>query len=525
MAESFSPAERAILERYVSNVDGSVFVLTNLPEVVKGALFARYSRSAKSLKRLLLDEFLEAGAVEASEERAVSQQRAERLYDKVFIEYGDDSVAQLGGVHIACEGASNILTKVLEWGRLAAYLEQSTRYVPYTDRPDGRWKYYVPAELEGDLRQKYVAAMDEAFETYARLITPLSEHFARENPKPEGSSDRAYASSLRAKALDALRGLLPASTQSNVGVFATGQAYEMMLLRMRAAPEAEVRDYADQILTELRKVIPAFMKRVDQENRGVVWTDYLTETRASMTKLARALTSVEAAPVDEVELTAFDPDGEIAVVAAALYSTSRLPDRQLAEIARKMSVEERARVLAAYVGERKNRRHKPGRAFERTSYRFDLLSDYGAFRDLQRHRLLTLEWQPLCPHHGYVMAEAVAAAGAEADFVNVMDRTKAVYEAIADAGLEHVAPYAVPMAYRVRYYLDMNAREAMHLIELRTAPQGHASYRRVCQAMHRLIRDEAKHTAIAGAMKYANHEAVALERLAAEDAADRRRRE
>jgi thymidylate synthase ThyX len=520
--ERFNAEERAVLERYVTNVDGSVFVLKNLPEVVKGALFARYSRSAKSLKRLLLDEFLEKDAGE-TQEVAAGAARGEKLYDKVFIEYGDDSVAQLGGVHIACEGASNILTKVLEWGRLAAYLEQSTRYVPYTDRPDGRWKYHVPAELSGALREQYVAAMDEAFETYARLIEPLSEHFARENPKPEGGSERAYKNSIRAKALDALRGLLPASTQSNVGIYATGQAYEMMLLRMRAAPEQEVRDYADAMLVELRKVIPAFMKRVDQENRGVVWTDYLSSTRDAVARVTNEVVTAEAADVAEVELTEFDPDGEVKVVAAALYATSRLPDRQLLEIARAMSREERERVLVAYVGERKNRRHKPGRAFERTHYRFDVLSDYGAFRDLQRHRLLSLEWQPLCPHHGYVMGESVAAAGAEADFVRVMRNTKAAYEAIADAGLSHVAPYAVPMAYRVRYYLHMNAREAMHMLELRTAPQGHASYRRVCQAMHRLLIDEAKHEALAGAMKYVNHEAVALERLAAEEAAEKRR--
>jgi hypothetical protein len=188
-----------------------------------------------------------------------------------------------------------------------------------------------------------------------------------------------------------------------------------------------------------------------------------------------------------------------------------------------MSPEERERVLATYVGERKNRRHKPGRAFERTHYRFDILSDYGAFRDLQRHRLLTLEWQPLSANHGYLMPQAVTDVGVEEDFVAVMRASRALYDALGDAGLEHVAPYAVPMAYRVRYYLDMNAREAMHLIELRTAPQGHPSYRRVCQKMHDLVRE--KHPAIAGSMKYANHEAVALERLEAERAADRRRAE
>src|SRR5947199_6682301 len=169
-AESFSLDEIRALTPYFTNTDARVFALRNLPETVKGALFARYSRSAKSLRRLFLDEF--AGQVSGGSESrgfsnpAVGTERADKLYAKVLNEYGDDSVAQLGGAHLACEGVSNVLTKVLEWGRLMAYLEQSTRYVPYDDRPGGRYRYHVPAELEGDLRPRYVRTLDAAFETY-----------------------------------------------------------------------------------------------------------------------------------------------------------------------------------------------------------------------------------------------------------------------------------------------------------------------------------------------------------------------
>jgi thymidylate synthase ThyX len=189
-----------------------------------------------------------------------------------------------------------------------------------------------------------------------------------------------------------------------------------------------------------------------------------------------------------------------------------------------MSEEERRQVLDAYVGARGNRRHKPGRAFERTSYRFDVLGDYGAFRDLQRHRLLTLEWQRLSPAHGSAMPEAVAEAGGEGDWRRVMDEGAATWEAIAAAGMPEVAAYAVPMAYRVRFTMQMNAREAMHVIELRTMPQGHPAYRRICQTMHRLIAEQAGHRAIAAAMRFADHSEVALERLEAERAAEQRRR-
>src|SRR6266571_1939615 len=539
MAEEFTPEERAALAPHVTNLDGPVFALVNLPEVVKGALFARYSRSPKSLRRLFLDEFLTQEQREKAAWRGLmpppgrdqvelgdaGSERAEQLYERVFFEYGDDSVAQLGGVHLACEGASNILTKVLEWGRLMAYLEQSTRYIPYTDRPDGRWKYHVPAELDGHaLRPRYVETLDRAFETYARWIEPMREHWAARLPKPARDSEAAWNSTIRAKALDSLRGLLPAATRSSVGIFGTGQGYEALLLRMRRHPLAEVRDYADRMMVELRKVIPAFLQRVDRPDRGGVWSDYLDEARRTTAQLAeRLLVGLEPEPRPEVTLTDFDPDGEIKVVAAALYASSRLPDDQLLAIARKLGLEERHQVLDAYVGKRTNRRHKPGRAFERTAYRFDVLGDYGAFRDLQRHRLLTLEWQPLSVRHGWVVGPEIEEAGALADWTRVMDASARLYEGLEGMGQAAVAPYAVAMAYRVRFYMELNAREAMHMIELRTAPQGHPAYRRICQAMYRLIDEQAGHHAVAAAMRFADLSDAEHGRLDAERASERRR--
>ncbi len=521
--ETFTAAEREALAPYFTDLDGPVFALVNLPEVVKGALFARYSRSAKSLRRLFLDEFLEQ-AERPVAAGAIGTARADRLYERVFSEYGDDSVAQLGGVHLACEGASNLLTKVLEWGRLMAYLEQSTRYVPYTDRPEGRWKYHVPAELEAHpLRARYVEALDRAFDTYARWIEPMQEYWTRRFPKPPADGDAVYRMTIRAKALDSLRGLLPAATRSNVGVFGTGQGYEALLLRMRAHPLREVREYADLMLVELRKVIPAFLTRLERPERGGVWSRYLADTvQATAAVAARVLEGIEPEPRPEVTLTDWDPDGEVKVIAAALYAASRLPDDQLLAVARTLGAEDRRRVLEAYVGRRENRRHKPGRAFERTVYRFDVLGDYGAFRDLQRHRLLTLEWQPLSTRHGYVTPDELGDAGVLPEWTRVMEDSAALHDALA-AETPAVAPYAVAMAYRVRFYMELNAREAMHMIELRTAPQGHPAYRRICQAMHRLIAERAGHQALAAAMRHADHSGAEGGRLEAERAAERRR--
>ena len=523
-AETFTDEERRRLAPYFSNLDGHVFALTNLPETVKGALFARYSRSAKSLRRLFLDEFADKVTGNAPTAAEAGLTRAEKLYAKVFNEYGDDSVAQLGGAHLACEYVSNILTKVLEWGRLMAYLEQSTRYVPYTDKLHGRWRYHVPVELDGSpLRERYVRTMEAAFETYARLIPALQSHFAARYPRQPGDSDPVHRAAIRAKALDTLRGLLPAATQSNLGIYGTGQAFEALLLRMRAHPVLEVRACGDEMLIELRKVIPSFLTRVDQPDRGGRWSDYLAATRDAMERLAATVASETPEPRDEVTLTDFDPEGETRVVAAALYGVTALPDDQLLTIARRMSSEQRADVLRTYVGTRGNRRHRPGRAFERTAYRFDVLTDYGAFRDLQRHRLLTLEWQPLSTRHGFTEPDAIVEAGARDDWNRVMDGSADLYDALASGGLAAVAPYAVAMAYRVRFYMEMNAREAMHLIELRTAPQGHPAYRRVCQRMHTLIGERAGHRAIAEAMQFVDHSAVELERLNAERTLERRR--
>jgi thymidylate synthase ThyX len=507
-------------------VDRHVFALTNLPETVKGALFARYSRSAKSLRRLFLDEFAgdlarghaAGGAVD------VGVERAERLYAKVFNEYGDDSVAQLGGAHVACEYVSNVVTKILEWGRLMAYLEQSTRYVPYTDKLHGRWRYHVPLEAEGALRGRYVATMDRAFETYASLIEPVQRYFAARYPRTPQDSEGVHRAAIRAKALDTLRGMLPAATQSNVGLFGTGQAYEALLLRMHAHPLEEVRTCGAHMLEELRKLVPAFLTRVDQADRGRRWSEYLASTHEAVRGVAqRILGDTEAEPREEVTLCDFDPDGEVKVVAAALYAVTDLPDDQLLAAARRMTAEQRAGVLGAYVGARGNRRHRPGRAFERTAYRFDVLTDYGAFRDLQRHRLLTLEWQPLSTRHGYSEPDALREAGVLDEWTRVMDASSDLYESMRSAGLDAAAPYAVAMAYRVRFYMDMNAREAMHVLELRTAPQGHPAYRRVCQRMHDLIRDEAGHTSIARAMAFVDHSEVELERLKAERELERKR--
>ncbi|MGH8976981.1 MAG: FAD-dependent thymidylate synthase, partial [Acidimicrobiia bacterium] len=523
---TFTEAEAATLRPYFTNLDGPVFALTNLPEVVKGALFARYSRSDKSLRRLFLDEFV--GDLDLTGDLTVDAtvglQRAEELYARVFFEYGDDSVAQLGGVHLACEQASNLLTKVLEWGRLMAYLEQSTRYIPYDSRLHGRYRYLRPSEVcESRLGARYVGDMDAIFDTYSAMLPEVLDWARERFPKAASDSDFVYKQTIKAKACDVVRGVLPAATLSNVGIYGTGQAYEAMLLRMRAHPLPEARTYAQLMLDELLKVIPSFLARVDRPERGGAWTAYLYDTSSDTSALVERIFASELeTPASEVTLVDWDPDGEDKVLAAICYPHTTLPETQVLDRVRRLSSEERRALMRAYVGERANRRHKPGRAFERTGYRFDVLGDYGAFRDLQRHRMLTIEWQTLSPRHGYEHPEGVIDAGVGSRYDDAMERSASLYGVLAADVPDHAA-YAVALGYRIRYVMQMNAREAMHLCELRSSPQGHPTYRRVAQAMHRAIAERAGHRAIAEAMSYVDHETYELERLSAERAAEARR--
>jgi thymidylate synthase ThyX len=534
--ETYTADEEDILRRYVTNLDQPVFALVNLPEVVKGALFARYSRSSKSLRRLFLDEFVGELDIsgDATVDATVGLRRAEELYEKVFFEYGDDSVAQLGGVHLACEQASNVLTKVLEWGRLMAYLEQSTRYIAYDNRlTTGHYRYYRdPGLLDSPLGARYVGDMDRMFDTYGELLVEAQAWLAVRHPRQDGDSDFVHRQAVKAKALDALRGLLPAASLSNVGIYGTGQSYEMLLMRMRSHPLPEARRYAELMLEELRKVIPSFLTRVDRPDRGGSWSAYLERTRQETAELVEGLFPDLVTPTEyptggpsgtpSVALVDFDPDGEDKVLAAICAPLTGRSEEEVAGRVALLGAEEKRTLLRAYVGERSNRRHRPGRAFERTGYRFDVVTDYGAFRDLQRHRMLTVEWQPLGTTLGYDVPEVVMEAGLTERFVASIERSRVLAETMAPTFPEESA-YAVALAYRIRYSMQMNAREAMHLLELRSGPQGHASYRWVAQEMHRLIAGQAGHRLLAEAMSFVDFGGEDLERLESERRAEGKR--
>ena len=400
--EEFTPAEADILRRYFTNLDGPVFALVNLPEVVKGALFARYSRSPKSLRRLFLDEFV--GDLDISGDHSVDAtiglERAEELYEKVFFEYGDDSVAQLGGVHLACEQASNLLTKVLEWGRLMSYLEQSTRYIAYDARLGGRYRFYRdPAVLSSRFGTRYVGDMDRLFDTYIAA--------ARQGHRPRARHGRPRPGRQRLRLPPGHPGQ---GARRRARRAAGGVAVERRHLRHRPGVRGAAAAHARPPAARGPAVRRPDAARAAQGHPQLPAPGRPRRPRRSLDELPRRRhasdtaelveslfggTPVEQAP--SVQLVDCDPDAEDKLLAAICYPHTNLPETQLLERVRTLGPTERLALLRAYVGERENRRHKPGRAFERVDYRFDVLSDYGAFRDLQRHRMLTIEWQPLTP--------------------------------------------------------------------------------------------------------------------------------
>ena len=541
MAEDFTEEEKKLLAPFVSNLDKPVFVLRNLPEVVKGALFSRYSRSAKSLRRTLLDEFIlnkeigfSAGnsgfesAIANSQERVwqsklhgnldIATDKAEAFYDRVLLGYGDDSVAELAGAHIALEDISIIATKIVEDARIGlSPLEKSTRYV-YFDQKDesGKWKYYRDPELK--TLDQYHETCDMLFETYASLIPKISAFVSEKMPEEERSrmSGRAYESVIRSKTCDIIRGILPASTKTNMGFFGNGRAYEYLITKMYADPLPEIRNLARTMQTELRTTIPSFVKRPDTEH-GKEMQKYYSDTRNAIGMLA--VQSPPEPKAEDVVLVDYDKDAEAKIAAAALYPHTHRSLSSLMQDAKLMTQDHRSKIIDAYVGTRSNRRHRPGRAFELPCYTFDICANFGCYRDIHRHRVLTQQRQLLGCLHGYTLPKEIVDAGCENEFRDAMDAAKQAWEQIAKKD-QFQAQYVVPLAYRIRWQMTLNLREAFHFCELRTARQGHIDYRRIAQKMSREI--GRVHPDLAKHMKFVDMNEYEFERLEAEKAQDRK---
>jgi thymidylate kinase/thymidylate synthase ThyX len=500
-------AGKKFLEETVTNISGDVYTFTEkLPPLTIAAAMARLSRRGDDMRITLLDEF------------ANSLGKDEQLLRRVITAYGDDSVQQLVGQHIVVEGASNLLTKKLEWGRLAAYLEQSTRYI-YFDQKDeqGNYKYYTPEHLDKTSLTAYRQTMDRIFDLYSDMVHELTDYVRNQSKVPETERDIAWKGATRAQACDAVRPVLPVATKSTVGIYASGQALESLIMHLLSDELPEAKRSGEHILTEARKVIPTFLERADKPERGGAMIAYRANTAETVKNLTRQyLPESHATESEEVRLVSVWPRNELDLVPDMLYEHSNLPLASIQDEVSQWNIEKKYQVFTAYIGERLNRRHKPGRALEKAHYSWDIVCDYGIFRDLQRHRIVDdLQWQMLTPRYGFDIPKLVEEAGLSDKFEQCFDLSLQLFSAMQSTGYELEAQYATLLGHKMRWKITYNAREAFHLHELRTSPQGHPGYRKLVLQMHEKLAQV--HPTIAGAMKFVNQdEDPQLTRLAAE---------
>jgi len=532
----FSIKEKKILSDHFSNTDENVFAIITPRQVDRGALMSRYSRTNKSMRRIFLDEFLK------------NKNRGEEFYNRVLLEYGDDSVAELGEAQIAIEGLSNIAVKKIEDRRIGlSYLEKSSRYVAWNKKEKGKYRFYRDSEIiKSRFADMYEETCNFSFDVYSKNIEPMINYVREKYPiekysfkdstdkkeklfsKLKNESDiksasMIYRGSTKAKALDILRGLLPASTLTNVGITGNGRAFEYLLTVLGSSELREERDLASKIKKELDTTIKSFVRRAD-DKYGNAFQKYLKDIK-NKSKLITAK-EIKSKPTTGVitNLVEHEPE-KIAIdkiITSIMYEQSPSTSYQnVLQQVKKFSKEKKIKIINEFTKLRKNRRHRPSRAFENVYYTFDLCNNFGMFRDFHRHRALTLERQLLTTDHGYSISNEIKILGIEKDFKDCMNKTKETFEKIRKKYPEQ-GQYVVNFAYNYPYFMKFNLREACHLIELRTVPQGHVDYRRVAQQMFRRINKV--HPNLSKIMKFVDLKEYDLERFESEKRTEEKRK-
>ena len=497
----FTESQIKVLEHFVTNTSSDIFVLRNLPEVIKGALFSRYSRSTLGLRTLLLKEFILnddtafssiAGKYSDSDtgNQMMAIQKAQNFYDRILDGYGDDSIGELGGAHLAVENISMLAAKVIEDSRIGGSpLEKSTRYIYFDQKVNGQYLFYQePVLMTSAYRDLYLDTCNHLFETYSKLIPPLTALIEQGFPKDPTVSKAAYTAALRAKVLDCLRGLLPASAMTNMGVFGNGRFFETLLQKLNAHNLAEMQEIGKKSYQELAKVIPSFIRRSDPTHRHYqAYAQFLETVQNDLNQFADTHAQ-DIAPLSKpgVRLIDFDKDSPAKVGGSLLFGSTSAGLHELQEYCRSLPEEELARLLEIASSSRENRRHKSPRALEHASFTFEILADFGVYRDLHRHRILTQERQLLSCDHGYYIPPEILNTEMEKEYRDAMDQAKAAFDTIA-AELPEEAQYVVPMAYNVHWYFHVNLRSLQWLCELRSQPAGHPTYRLIAQEMARQV--------------------------------------
>ncbi len=495
---TFSDKQEKILQRFVTNTSGDIFALKNLPEVIKGALFSKYSRSSMGLRSLLLKEFIEneETAFEQiaacntddyqADEQTIAIKKAQNFYDRILDGFGDDSIGELGGAHLAIENISMIAAKAIEDKRIGGSpLEKSTRYIYFDQKVNGQYLFYKePILMTSAYRDIYLDTCTMLFETYTNLIPKLTSLIEKKFPQEHHISKMAYTAALRAKVLDCLRGLLPASALTNIGVFGNGRFFEGLIQKLSVNNLAELQDIGKNIYQELSKIIPSFIRRTDPSSKyQQSYVQFIEQMNSDLKLLAETHTKqIKKEKESGVNLIHYDPDCLAKIAGGLLFDESGASLADLQAYCRTLPEEELARILDAACLSRENRRHKSPRALEQANFTFEITADFGIYRDLQRHRMLTQGRQLLTCNYGYFMPSELIDTDMEEEYVSAMDKAKKAYDMIASE-LPEEAQYIVPMAYNLQWYFHINLRSLQWLCELRSSPAGHPNYRYIAQEM------------------------------------------
>jgi len=503
--EEFTESQIKLLERYVTNTRSHIFVLRNLPEVIKGALFSRYSRSSLGLRSLLLKEFIsnneESGfasivglnsseEIEQSKSQLTAIKKAQNFYDRILDGYGDDSIGELGGAHLAVENVSMLAAKIIEDCRIGGSpLEKSTRYIYFDQKVNGEYLFYrEPILMTSAYRDLYLDTCNMLFDTYSKMIPPVTAIIEEKMPFDSTMSKAAYTAALRAKVLDCLRGLLPAGTLTNMGVYGNGRFFEQLIHKLHCNNLVEMQDIGKRTQDELAKVMPSFIRRAEiSHHTHHSYTDFYETMQNDLKLISTENTRFEERSIEPgCFLIETDSESVVKVAAALLFANSNKGLPELKSYCQKLSEEEIARILDAGCSSRETRRHKSPRALEHANFTFEILADFGVYRDLHRHRMLTQERQLLCCDYDFFIPEEILGTNLENQYREAMQQAKDAFDRLASE-LPEEAQYIVPMAYNVRWYFQINLRALQWMCELRSSPAGHPNYRYIAQSMARQV--------------------------------------
>ena len=469
--------DELILKNHVTNVDKNIYAIFNLPPEVVAVLFAYYSRSPntfrKNLLKLIKDKELDVGELTKAYRQkegldySKAKEKAMEFHRKWVVGYGHGSVAEHANASVSMEEVSILATKVIEDCRLAAFTEKSTRYQVFD-----RDSYYKPKKLlASEFKGLYEETCNHLMDTYTELYPQMLDWVKKNYPKPEAMAEKLYESKAHAKACDIVRYLLPASTLTNLGMTVNARELAHAIRKWLSHPLEELQEVGEQTKQEVKKLVPSLLDHAE-------FNEYISETDKRLDEVARqAYKKASGEEPNGVKLVAYDKDAVEKVAAALLYAHSRQPYAEVLQDC-KEAFEMHIEALFKEALEKMGRHDAPLRELEHANYTFDIVVDYGAFRDIQRHRICTQTNQDLGVELGFETPEELVKAGFEKEFKDCMEKAREAYHRIK-ARYPKEAQYVVPLAYRKRVLLTCNFRELFHFIKLRSGPQGHLSYRKI----------------------------------------------